>query len=496
MLLSRRSSLRAFVAASIFVVSALLWITSQYAVSPPIGTLLDAESSSNKAINVLEEKIKQLESVMQVLNHTLDEQRGQLRRDRLATQARRNQPVEHTTPASSLPSCAELMSRPGSKYKLGDFITRHTVPHKWTPRKDGSREFDLTSICSLMRYSADEARQCLANEHLNFIGDSLSRYQFHSLVHFIDKGTYPPRFPSPLVYGDECQYHVDEVNQSQCSPKGQPNICMELDWYEHHKDRSWNMLYQAVGGDLFGGRMECACARNDKERLETENLLYASQPDENGHRITLSVMQERGWTNMILPIRGYHFTGCSFNESCQLTDAVQDAWFDRLRNSSFDYNQTFPEAIDFEHGALRHVLPPVSIAIYNRGLWGPLAPDRAKQIFPAMFNWTGGSAGRCFYKSTTASGRYTEDNLREHETQRSIRNEAVHAGCAFLDYGHVTSDFASLFYNYPTPPGGGGLERTDVYWDSVHFQPWVYEELNNIFLNVLCNARRVLPHHS
>jgi phospholipase/lecithinase/hemolysin len=31
------------------------------------------------------------------------------------------------------------------------------------------------------------------------------------------------------------------------------------------------------------------------------------------------------------------------------------------------------------------------------------------------------------------------------------------------------------------------LEKKFVFWDSVHYTPWVYEALNNVLLNVLCN---------
>ena len=480
--MSRLRSPLPLLTVTVFAVAAFV-VTSRGVVNPIGLTIGLSTMNADHDMAAMEERIKAkvLQSVMQDIERTL-EQHGT--------------PVaakDQQSSASGLPSCAELMSRPGSKYRLGDFITRRTIPHKWTPRKDGSREFDLTTICTLKRYTADDARQCLANQHLNFIGDSVSRYQFHSLAHLIDKGTYPPRFPSPRAYGDECRYHIDEHNQSQCSPDGQPNICTEVDWFRHYQDRSWDMLYQALGGGsdggIFDGRMECACARNDDERIETENMLYASKLDENGHRIVLSIMQERGWINNVLPIRGYGFTGCSFNESCRLTDAMQNTMYDRLRNESYDYSQSFPEAIDADNGVLRHVVPPVNIAIYNRGLWGKLAPERAQRIFPALFNWTGGTSGRCLFKSTTASGRDTDQHLLQHENQPSIRNEAVNAGCSFLDYGHITSDFANLYWAFPLPPGGGGIERTDVYWDAVHFQPWVYEELNNVLLNVLCNAK-------
>jgi hypothetical protein len=51
------------------------------------------------------------------------------------------------------------------------------------------------------------------------------------------------------------------------------------------------------------------------------------------------------------------------------------------------------------------------------------------------------------------------------------------AGCSFLDIAHVTEIFASL----------QTVERTFVFWDALHYLPWVYEELNNVLLNVLCN---------
>ena len=353
----------------------------------------------------------------------------------------------------------------------------------------------VSTICRLKRYTTDDTRQCLANQHLNFIGDSLSRYQFYSLAYFIDKGMYPPRFPTPSAYDNrnECRsHHVDDNNTSQCSPETEPNICTEVDW-RRYRDRSWSMLFSVLGGSddggVFGGRMECNCGRKDGESQIIENMIYASQPDGKNERAVLSLFLERGWGDNMDPIRGHSFIGCGFNESCRLSETLQDTTLDRARHGSYDYNQSFPEAIDPEHGALRHIIPPVNIAIYNRGLWGALDPGRAALIFPAMFNWTGGAAGRCFFKSTTASGRPSDRDLHQYETQPAIRTVAVNAGCSFLDYGHITSDFANLHYEFPEPPGGGGLERTDVYWDVVHFMPWVYEELNNVLLNVLCNGR-------
>jgi len=76
-----------------------------------------------------------------------------------------------------------------------------------------------------------------------------------------------------------------------------------------------------------------------------------------------------------------------------------------------------------------------------------------------------------------------------------IKNATFTAGCGFLDFGHLTQEFNSLMYSRSAPPKeeGGKIwnfqEWGSVYWDRVHFTPWVYEELNNLFLNVLCNGK-------
>ena len=71
----------------------------------------------------------------------------------------------------------------------------------------------------------------------------------------------------------------------------------------------------------------------------------------------------------------------------------------------------------------------------------------------------------------------------------------MNSGCGYLDFGHLLQEFGHMPYAHPKPPKqkhgaihSGFAEASYVYWDKVHFQPWVYEELNNFLLNVLCNA--------
>jgi len=92
-----------------------------------------------------------------------------------------------------------------------------------------------------------------------------------------------------------------------------------------------------------------------------------------------------------------------------------------------------------------------------------------------------GSDGRCFFKATTGSSR---QDYRPLEIGK-IRGPTIKKGCDYLDWGHVTATFGKTRMDHH--PYGGG-EKDDVFFDTVHYHPWVYTELNNLMLNVLCNG--------
>jgi hypothetical protein len=481
--------------------SQLLSLTTTQLVAPQLKTpnelLSQLRSPNDRSSHT--EQLHALEKTLRDIQHKQAETAERLRRAEatIETQASSN------SSSGGLLACDELMSRPGSTYADGYFITRHTTSHKWSPRQDGSREFDLADTCSLKRYTADDARQCLAGKHISLIGDSLTRYQFYSLAYLIDKGTYPPRFPRPTSTAG-CT-HIDERNQSQCSPPEEPNILMEGDWQGFrgfkHQD-AWNEFFTRIGGGddggMFEGRMECSCVRA-KTAPAVENELYASKPGPGGERIIMSHLNEVGWGTDMDPLKGYNWTNCALNGTCRLSREQVQAYDVRASNKTYDWAQDFVEALSPDNGTLRQMLPPVDIAIYNRGLWGKLEAERAERLFPRLYEWAGNGNGRCFYRSTTRKAERTEtipDPLHAHEIG-ALRNIAYSSGCSFLDFGHITRDFGALRFTFPLPPlqEGGKLslsdEREQIYWDNVHFFPWVYEELNNVLLNVLCNWKGI-----
>ena len=108
----------------------------------------------------------------------------------------------------------------------GAFLTASS--HQWTPRVDGSRQFDLTETCHLHRYTPDQARHCLAGQHVNMIGDSVTRFQFLSFAYMIHHAHYPPRFGYDRTH-KKCA-HFNHDQQPTCSTPTNPGITRNFEF--------------------------------------------------------------------------------------------------------------------------------------------------------------------------------------------------------------------------------------------------------------------------
>ena len=93
--------------------------------------------------------------------------------------------------------------------------------------------------CALKRYTAAQVKSCLQSKHLMFIGDSLTRYQYLSLVYFLEHERWPQRFS---IIADPCP-HKDEAGMDACSTPNEPNVCAERDGEEG----GWPTFQQSLG---------------------------------------------------------------------------------------------------------------------------------------------------------------------------------------------------------------------------------------------------------
>mmetsp|Transcript_22253 Transcript_22253/g.46639 ORF Transcript_22253/g.46639 Transcript_22253/m.46639 type:complete len:557 (+) Transcript_22253:127-1797(+) len=465
-------------------------------------------------------------------------------------------------PISSLPTCRSLMNTPNSPFANGAFLTRRrTTPIQWKLRHDGSRELLLPHTCRLHRYTPLETRRCLRNDHLLFLGDSLTRYQFLSLAHFLHSGKWPPRFGARDNV--PCRF-LDPEGREACSPPEEPNICAEGDWLDQG---GWPAFLQNLGGGndggVFDGRMESRSVRSSVNSVE--NMQYVSPPlpleEEDRRELTsfyernketmanydaekytqrslwagrtkLSFVFEHGWEPNDVFSPGWNFTGCAYSGHCRYgPEDYQRNFVKAENNTGFDWNHssiveafdggaTGSDSTDFnstnskstnitytninstnfakkkKKNVFQHQFFDANYVFYNRGLWGKLSLDKADVLFPLLREFVppihskhGGFSqkNRCFYRSTTGCERSQEGDIGnwEHEI---VRKAAFRSGCEYLDFHHVTEEFGDLQYAFPKPPGDDMFEYWSVFWDSVHYQPWVYEELNNLLLNILCNS--------
>jgi hypothetical protein len=475
-------------------------------------------ATSMMMMDSLEQRLHQLTQDVARMNASFSHHHHHHEETRTTTRQQQEKTVQNQQQSQQeeLPQCDEFMQRPNSRFADGSFLTSVTTPIAWTLRADGSQQVDLQNyLCRLRRYTAIEAKTCLAEQHISFIGDSLTRYQYLSLAYFLEHDTFPPRFGNFL---QPCT-HVDEhTGRASCSPLNEPNICMETDWrlripvQEFGSNDEWMYFFSSLGGwssskqgggdggGIMNGRMECSCARAKTmtcgSACGTENQLYTTSGKGQQQRPTVvSYFKEDGWADAPNPLHGFYFSNCSATGTCRQSMAQNLQRVNRSIHMDFDWSQSFPQAINTT-GVLRQILPSQpTVVLYNRGHWGKLSKKRSETIMPVLYDWvhhhrqndSDNNMARCFFKSTTGSGA----SLRENHAERELREvrPAVHeAGCNYLDYAYLTQPFATL----PETPGWRDRgERGNVFWDAVHYMPWVYEELNQVLLNVLCNAQKL-----
>ena len=387
---------------------------------------------------------------------------------------------------AELPTCVKLMQR-CPLYADGSFLTSKSTPVVWKKRSDGSKELTLPSTCRLKRYTADQAGMCLKNKHIFFVGDSLSRYTFMSLVYFLDHKKYPMRFQAGL---QPCHDHIDENGNPTCSKEDEPNVCVEPDWISIG---GWHGYYQAMGGgtdgDVFHGRMESRSYRSSNwPRVPAvDHMQYTRSSEDYGAgngRTKLSFVYELGrggWE----PFMGFDFRGCGHNATCRYTS---EEWQEReKRVIAKDFDWEYPNIVEgFGRNGTKFLTQhqDTNYVIYNRGIWGALQVEKAERMMPLLYELIGGDEGkkgsnnRCFFRSTT--GCPLTEKLESWESG-PIRNATIEAGCEYFDIAHATEEFYSISNNH--------TEFKNTFWDRWHYVPWVYEELNNLLLNVLCNAQ-------
>lgn len=440
----------------------------------------------------------------------------------------------------------------------GNFITRD--PGHWRILSDGSRTYE-PQTCSLQRFTAKEARECLAGHHLLMIGDSMMRFQFLSLAYFIEHGKWEHRFPM----SENC-IHKNYKGEPQCSLWNEPNILTEKDWakvYGHSAEKSWKEMHSFIGGKGFNGRLDCQCLRHEDVGKSIESMFYQggfssmsrndskysgsipnSQPtkrpsipsamidsfvnrrpsfqprsnnsqhiNNNKHTKTIEEGNQKrrqlsmsnddvqtvklsflvSLNNSVVKLLSR--SHCEETASCRYDDVKRAKLLKDVEDGrSWEVKDSLLDALDH---SLSKVLPDVDMAVYNDGLWSLGYPDVnfVSQVMERLYNLTHSNSNghRCFWKGTSPA--FHVPALKKYPSAFGAADEpyrmaAMRVGCQVFDVAHVTKHFSVFNYQGGTKSRHENMdfedEQKNIYADAAHFQPWVNEELNQIFLNILC----------
>ncbi|EFN58654.1 hypothetical protein CHLNCDRAFT_140917 [Chlorella variabilis] len=281
------------------------------------------------------------------------------------------------------------------------------------------------SDCRLRRFTAEEARTCLAGRPVVFVGDSLSRYSFLSLAAFLHNGSWPAL--------------------TDC-----PNIL--------HK-HTWAISLQGYfqrSTDAFQGRMLCDCTTTKDESRTYE------YPRAN---LSLYFKWWTGWPYEVHGRWGHppfrNATPCR-TPACYGSGCSTEPGECRHEH---DWSLPLPTA-------LRQVVSQLSPSaiILNSGMWRGTSkesspPSFARAVAKAALKAVAPQRGTVVWRTTTPSLRL---NVTHAWDAPFLAAPRLHV----LDAWQM---LRPLLAYQPVP-----------YYDHYHPWPEVYTELNTALLNMLC----------
>ncbi|KAI7840403.1 hypothetical protein COHA_005834 [Chlorella ohadii] len=295
--------------------------------------------------------------------------------------------------------------------------------------------------CPLRRFSHAEAVQCLASKRLVFVGDSITRYQYLTLLHFLDRGEWPhPTGNQP----------------------GQPSVANEHEW------ASWNAFLRGTSR-LFGGRELCDCYREDLfEYFDPRFRRFVTwKPPED------EKFENRHYRSGNISVSHFTFT-------TEPNTVHGHFGFPPYENGRKPCKPAACRAAaDWSYRLVDALRKPVAAMqpthlVLNSGLWGSsnaFGNKTWQNIARAGRTAVAAQQGRAIWRTTTASlGKNAAG--RDHDKLALAHTTA--AGWGVLDAWAITSPLLQL------PPIVRPL------WDPRHFTAVVYRELNQYLLNMIC----------
>ena len=300
----------------------------------------------------------------------------------------------------------------------------------------------------VLQASAEKARQCLAGRSLLFVGDSITRYQYISLITLLETGQFPER----------CTRAHD--------PLAEPSGVRERDWGNKHE--GWSTFYRNVSEIRLNGNERCDCLAIGTKRTPTGKT--ARQ---------LSSCAKAAWHNIDRPENRYYSTSDGqtnvtfFFATCGKEDLC-----------TWRCNSCWPETTaSFDH------------LLLNAGIFSGFSEGRCYEQFMrstrARFL---ADAGQASWKTTNYPAGYTYQRVFKLHGGPSAPGRGA-------DENRVQSRAAAAtgFSVLPLDVLDGLIKQTgealntSMQWDQFHYEPVAYEFFNLLYLEQLCGGSWALP---
>ena len=310
----------------------------------------------------------------------------------------------------------------------------HTIHHHAplrTPRRYVDEEghyFWEPAGCRLRRLTGGEARACLNGRHLDWVGDSLTRYQYMSMAWFLSKGVWPER------YGDD---------------PASPSIVMERQW------GSWESYYangSAALQQATNAQAREVCEFDRPKKVENRDLTVWDFAAGGGG-------VARRAENAVRMTEHYITSAIKQGSLEGLLRALQD------RNSSNAVVYNVGMWLLWKMAKEREALPSVFRSVFQ------IAVDKARAL-PAM--------PRLLWKDMTNT---QHDFFPNPNAYKDVTTAQFHE----LTLEAAATQPAWEVYDVRAVTMAALEQKLSFYWDNAHFIPVVYEQFNDLLLNMLCD---------
>jgi hypothetical protein len=308
--------------------------------------------------------------------------------------------------------------------------------------------------CALRNFTHAALTRCLRGRHIVFVGDSLARYQYLSLVQFLGTASWT------FFAGDGM------LTES------------EREW------KSWANFYRGTNARLFGHEV-CDCYRRD----DTGGPNFAGAAENRywhmpalGLRVSFVSFMGTAHTPAFHALDWLNVT-CNAGRSpgahvlCAQAGCEPGACHEPVAAPFAPWPEAMLEGVLAQLAALA----PVDALFVNQGLFGNpgnlTAQGTAALVAPLLRARARGQVRRLYWKTTTRSRRPYDAALERAWVAAHLLPE----GFGVLDLHSLTDSAEGSMWQLAE---GMGLTAT---WDDVHFRPFAYRGFNLALAAELCS---------